>query len=371
MSKTGKFKVDLMMDSGAFSAWTRKQHIDLKEYIEFVREYEPYLWQYINLDVIPGARDEVRTQSEVEASAQLSYRNQQTMKDAGLRPIPVFHQGEPFSWLERLLKDGETYIGVSPFKDIPFEQQSDWLDECFTALTNSDGAPFVRTHGFGTTQTALLLRYPFYTVDSTTWSLTPGMGQIIVPSLVNGEFNYLVGPQRVSMGERNLENTNKRKYDWIGPNQKEAVTKFLREEVGCTLVEARYGTRFRRKAVLIYFLRLGEHLYGHRFKYRKASLGKKIQVPKELKPRERQSFHVIFATNFSSDWSQGLNEVDARKRLVSFYEIRNRPERLIKYVKDGIVNRNYERKQPPANWGSAYENYRRLALVNKVERNNG
>lgn len=370
MSKTEKYAVDLMLDSGAFSAWTRKEKINLKEYIKFVKEFEPYLWRYINLDVIPGARDEVRTQAEVEESAEKSYRNQQIMKDAGLRPIPVFHQGEPFSWLERLLRDGETYIGVSPFKDIPFEDQSKWLDQCFTALTNSDGVPFVRTHGFGTTQTDLLLRYPFYTVDSTTWSLTPGMGQIIVPGLENGKFNYRK-PQRVSMGERKLENTNKRKYDWIGPNEKKVVTKFLKEEVGCTFIEARYGTRFRRKAVLVYFLRLGEQLRGLTFpqKHRARGFIGKIQLPEELKPRFRQPFHVVFATNFSADWSEGLNEVGARKRLVSYYEIRNRPERLITYVQHGTVNPDYERKPPSANWSSAYENYRRFALVNKVHKN--
>src|SRR5262245_32562654 len=96
--------IRLFLDSGAFSAWKQRQTIDVRNYIKFVREAEPWIAIYANLYVIPGRPDRVRTTADAEASATQSYRNLQIMKDAGLKPLPVFHQGERFHWLEKMLQ---------------------------------------------------------------------------------------------------------------------------------------------------------------------------------------------------------------------------------------------------------------------------
>ena len=72
------------------------------------------IYRCINLDVIPGnfGIREWRP-DEIEAAAAASYANQQKMKEAGLNPIPVFHQDENFRWLEKYLADGEDYICLS------------------------------------------------------------------------------------------------------------------------------------------------------------------------------------------------------------------------------------------------------------------
>jgi hypothetical protein len=45
-----------------------------------------------------------------------------------------------------------------------------WLDRVFDKfLTNPDGTPKVKVHGFGLTTPDLLFRYPWYSVDSGTW----------------------------------------------------------------------------------------------------------------------------------------------------------------------------------------------------------
>ena len=64
-----------------------------------LRQAAPWLSVYANLDVIPGRSDRVRTTADAEVSAEQSYRNLQIMKDAGLKPLPVFHHGEHFRWL--------------------------------------------------------------------------------------------------------------------------------------------------------------------------------------------------------------------------------------------------------------------------------
>src|SRR5580692_1929900 len=94
IEKIAKPKISLMLDSGAFSAWKRGISINLAEYIAYIKKHEHLLASYVCLDQIPGKPGVKRTQAEVDDAAAQSYKNQQTMKKAGLTPIPVFHQGE-------------------------------------------------------------------------------------------------------------------------------------------------------------------------------------------------------------------------------------------------------------------------------------
>jgi len=157
-----------MLDCGAFSAWRRGEVIDLPAYIEFVKRHEHLLDCYVALDVIPGSLGRApgslkrpRTVAEVKVSGAQSYANLQAMKNAGLRQaIPTFHQGEELCWLERMLRDGESYIGLSPAKNMSWDIQQPWLDRIFAILTDRAGNPLVKTHGFGIASVDFLKRYP-------------------------------------------------------------------------------------------------------------------------------------------------------------------------------------------------------------------
>lgn len=73
-------EVEILLDSGAFTALNAGHEIDLKDYIAFLRRWQSRLFGYLALDVIgnPAATD----------------RNLQIMLDAGLRPIPVHVRGD-------------------------------------------------------------------------------------------------------------------------------------------------------------------------------------------------------------------------------------------------------------------------------------
>ena len=106
--------MDILLDSGAFSAFNLGERIDLDAYIGFVKANKGLIYRCVNLDVIPGNFGSREWRPEaIEAAAAASYANQQKMKEAGLNPIPVFHQDEDFRWLEKYLEDGEDYICLS------------------------------------------------------------------------------------------------------------------------------------------------------------------------------------------------------------------------------------------------------------------
>lgn len=262
--------VRLMCDSGAFSAQYFGESIDLDAYIAFLKINKDLIDTYVNLDVIPGEFRKAANQAQVEASAKASYDNLQYMKRKGLSPIPVFHQGERFYWLERLLGDGEPYIGLSTVKGLFINDQRRWLDAAFTIVTNGDGTPKVMTHGFGITAFPLMFRYPWTTVDSTTWSLTAGYGKVLVPRWGAKGWVWDKPPMRVIMSGilQSQKTAQKAQFALQGPMMQKIVTRWLQDECGISIAEARYDDQARRKATLIYFMRLVDNWPEVRFKYR-------------------------------------------------------------------------------------------------------
>lgn len=368
MSK--QYEVNLMLDSGIFSAWNHGETLDLQVYIDYVKQHEKFLFSHVNMDVIPGKFGQKRTQSEVELSAKQSYANLQVMRKAGLRPIPVFHQGESFTWLERMLSDGEDYIGISTAKDLWDQEQRVWLDTIFTVLTDALGRPLIKTHGFGITKPGLILRYPWFSVDSTTWSLSPGYGQILIPVYVGGKPNYSQPPKRVVMSgvQHKTSSNQKRQFEALGPALQNCVLDFLHNEVGITVTEARYGTNSRRRAVLTYYMKMNEHLKDIRFKHRHDNIFSDLKIkPPKKKGVEQTKLNIMYATSLNRQWSMLMNELGVHNRLLSYYALKDCPEdTLPTYVQNGIIGAYSEQETPAQNWSETYNNFRRLKLVERL-----
>lgn len=182
-------KVNLFLDSGAFSAFSQGITIDIQEYIQFIEKYKEHLEVYAVLDVIGDPRK--------------TYLNQITMEKAGLNPLPCFHYGEDVSWLDRYLSRGYEYIALGGMVPIPNASLYPWLDDLFSNyLTDSEGMPAIKVHGFGMTSFDLMLRYPWYSVDSTSWIITGRTGGVYVPAIRSGKLVYSEAPFKVSVSNR-------------------------------------------------------------------------------------------------------------------------------------------------------------------------
>lgn len=182
-------KVELFLDSGAFSAWSQGKEIDINEYIKFIKENESVIEVYANLDVI--------------GDACLTWDNQRTMEKAGLHPLPVFHYGEDIQWLKRILSKNYEYISLGGMVPISTENLITWLDDLFSKyLTDKNGIPIVKVHGFGLTSLRLMLRYPWFSVDSTSWVVTGRMGSIYIPKYRCGEWIYDEDSWKIAVSNR-------------------------------------------------------------------------------------------------------------------------------------------------------------------------
>ncbi len=186
MSK--KLKMDLILDSGAFTAFTQEVDINIQEYIEFIREHKDILTVYANLDVIGDARG--------------TWKNQRIMERAGLSPLPCFHMGEDWDYLERYV-DRYDYIAIGGVAQARNRSQLiSFLDKCFGVICDGGGMPRCRTHGFAVTSVELLWRYPWYSVDSTSWVVSSRMGQIFVPLATNGQYDFRKDAMSIPVSSR-------------------------------------------------------------------------------------------------------------------------------------------------------------------------
>lgn len=181
MLKPEEFR--FFLDSGAYSAWTRGTVIDLDEYCEFIKANAAQLDVYAALDVIPGKPGQIASERERRDAAEASWQNYLYMRAQGLDPLPVYHYGEPGEFLDRMLSYGCDYIGIGGLVGVPADKRVMWLDPLFDRLTDADGMPIVKTHGFGMTAIPLIFRYPWYSVDSTTWIKITANGAVYLPQI--------------------------------------------------------------------------------------------------------------------------------------------------------------------------------------------
>lgn len=363
--------VNLMLDSGAFSAWRLHKPIELSTYIEFLQEHKSYLWQMVALDHIPGTWGKPRTRADVENSARKSSINWHVMRKAGLNTIPVFHQGENFTWLERMIQDGARYIGISPSDDTRDEDQQRWMDDVFTLLTTDDGVPLIKTHGFGIGNMALLRRFPFYSVDSTTWVLTTGFGQILVPPLKkDGKFDYLAKPIRVITSGQMQSSASMQamQFEALSPIQQDCVVRFVEEETQSNMGLIRYDARARRKAALIYYRNLERATIGLKFKQARRGFLYQSVDTRNLHPLHNMPLHIVFATLPDGRRSELLNEMNCNTRLLSYWMMRKHPEKVRTYVETGHVNPDWKPKAPPSNWSTADKNHRSILKIKRLMR---
>lgn len=326
------FRPKLMLDSGAYSAWKRGVHVDLEQYMDYIDRNHDLLHSYVNLDVIPGAPGRASSQDEVEAAAKASYKNHRRMRKAGFNPMPVFHYGESFDWLHRLLDDGEPYIGIGGMGNTTATTQVDFLDRVFTVITDRAGLPTVRTHGLGVASFDLLRRYPFSTADATSWMMTAAMGGMYVPVSQRNEFDYAQPPAKLTMSEVDrAKGVPPDHFLRYGPLMKERVQKYL-DEVGVTLEQVVGSYEARASATVHFMLRFQDAIGPRPFRHRVRGLIEHAGEGPELTARTLKPVRLIFAGE--GEWLvRVLVGQGATRWLRSYFALQNNTEALLgKYL---------------------------------------
>jgi len=226
------------LDSGAFSQiaeglkyyeehkgdrWgffkTKKFLRYLDDYARFIKKYRIAIDLYANLDVI--------------INPELSFKNQKYLeKKYNLNPVPIIHAGTDLKWLKMYIDKGHSIIGLGGrVLSTSIRDYRGWLDRCFDIICNTpDRLPKVKMHGFGITSYELLLRYPWWSVDSATWIKIGAYGAILVPYKRGGRFVFNKDNIPFVLNVSN-ENSNKsdigRHYSTLKTKEREIVEEWL------------------------------------------------------------------------------------------------------------------------------------------------
>lgn len=143
-----------LLDSGGFTARTKGQEISIKDYVDYINKKQ--ILYAFNLDT-----------NDIEQSLE-HQRILDVYTDAII--LPIYHHDEYYHPKHRELIDYyvEKYpwIGVGGLVRSPLkpEEKLEMLDYVFSKTGDK-----VRVHGLGVTDIPLLLRYPWYSTDSSSW----------------------------------------------------------------------------------------------------------------------------------------------------------------------------------------------------------
>lgn len=208
----------LFLDSGAFSAFTLGKTINIAEYCDFIKRNQSLLEVYAGLDVI--------------GDFQKSRTNQEWMEAQGLSPLPCFHFKSPLQELKRMCEKYD-YIALGGLVPLALKQKTMtvWLDNCFSIIKHYWPK---KIHGFGLNSFDMWTRYPFYSVDSTSW-------------LMGGKFRHIIkfnGEKILSYSKKNittksLEVMNAYQQDYQDINTNNVVEYLKAADFATRLWEAR------------------------------------------------------------------------------------------------------------------------------------
>lgn len=233
----------VFLDSGAFSAMNIGVSIDIDGYCDYIKR---------NLDII-RRDDNVVMASVLDGIGDplLTYQNQLYMEAKGACPLPCFHFGEDTRYLE-------WYVSRYPYITIGGMVQKginlvNWLDHIWNNfLLDGSGRPKLKVHAFGVTTISLMERYPWYSVDSSSWIQAASFGSI---------YTVQHGPIAIS-SQSPSRHDHGRHLTTLSAIEREQVERELREE---GFEHERLANVYQSRAAfnMLNYVKLGDVLNEH------------------------------------------------------------------------------------------------------------
>ena len=154
---------EVFADSGAYSAESLGAEVSVEDYCAWLHRWEGRFSAYANLDVIGNDK--------------ATWDNQRAMESLGTHPLPVFHGGEDWDYLQRYVEQ-YPYMCLGGMAGGAARSDHDLiLRFCIKAfqIARATGTIY---HGFGMTRVGTLRALPWYSVDSSSWGGAHRYGQV-------------------------------------------------------------------------------------------------------------------------------------------------------------------------------------------------
>lgn len=240
-------EVKILLDSGAYTLENQKvknyqQYLDA--YIDYILKYKDRWLEYVCLDDVHDAC--------------ISWKNQKYMESRGVNPLPVYHHGEDWKWFERYANE-YSYMGVGGVaRGGAGEGNRILFDKIFKYIRERGLS--VKVHAFGITSYRYMMRYPWFSVDSTTWLKYANFGRVMIPrwDARKQQFNYLCTNFVVSVSDISLhkQDTDHSHYTLLySPKIVGRINKYF-EMIGIDSEKLKTEQAERLRANVYYYERL-------------------------------------------------------------------------------------------------------------------
>lgn len=195
----------------------------LTRYATFVQEHSSGFDLYVTVDAI--------------YNPDVSWLAYELLVKLGLKPVPVIHHRTALEWVSRYLDRGCRLLGIGGLgQESTRASYTEWADRLFRMICPAPHfRPVVKTHGFAMTSYPLIVRYPWWSVDSTSWAKPAGFGSIFVPHKRDGKFTFEETPYVIGISSASSAASIKgRHYSTLSRSERQIVLDWL-ETIGLAL----------------------------------------------------------------------------------------------------------------------------------------
>lgn len=178
-NRVGK-RCNMMMDSGAFTAWSIGKPVQLDALIAYNQDIlktygSHHDFVFISLDVIPGERGQRATSEQIASAVRQSYDNFRIMQQhfPHHKVMPVYHSGEDVSLRDAYLQMTD-YVCLSMDQGFTETNRLEWAKRSIV--------PGFFFHGLAATGNKMVTQIDWYSVDSSSWLTVGSMGSLLWPT---------------------------------------------------------------------------------------------------------------------------------------------------------------------------------------------
>lgn len=197
------YKANMMIDSGAFTAFTKGKPVQLPKLLAYskrlIEKYgDRHDFVFIGLDIIPPKNP---TETDLKKGMKQSYENflVQQQELAPYPVLPVYHSSEPVSLRNLYLKHTD-HIALSMNQAMAEKHRVDWATRV--------QVPDVKMHGLAATGVQMIRYVDWYSVDSAAWIMIAAMGGVYWPT-EDGNISLLpISAQSPKVKRRNTHAMN-------------------------------------------------------------------------------------------------------------------------------------------------------------------
>lgn len=225
INEISKERGDIMIDSGAYSAFTQKKPINIQNFIAWHKDLAqacPQITYKAGLDDI--------------GSPEQSIVNQRLTDEAGLKLFPTYHRMDPFSTLQWIKDSGYKQMGFGGLAGgglTEADKITDWIEEAFSHICDEQGEPTIDVHLFGVSNVEIIHQFPPYSNDSAAALFTGGWGAVWLPNLHPQTHQPMWEKPmcRLAISKESPSQANPNQhYHSLRPGQKQVIADFMESQ---------------------------------------------------------------------------------------------------------------------------------------------